>query len=596
MGNGKASFGARRALGIALLTCGTVCSGTLKANNFAPRGEWHPPVPGAENHGSKIIGNRAYYAAGSAGLLIFDISNESSPVQIGSYADGGEAVALDVRGDYAFVADGWRELQIVNVADPANPYREAGFYAVPPPGVGGYYASVPTVSGTDLVLDGNLLYLADSEAGLQIVDVTDPANPVLSGYYYTVGSAFHVSLRDKLATVYSFSTAYGPGGVSLIDVSNPKSPFLAADPGPEINLPSVGAVALAGNLAYVGSDGRGMDILDLSVPARPVRLGGVSAQSYVSKIAVDGGLALMANYSNGAQIVDVSDPSSPMIVGNFSPAKPGEPLAKRNVFGVALKGKRGYVAAGDLYILDLTVPANPQLLGVYRSGANTYRVTVLGDLAFLAKWNDGPLEVVNVSDPANPVAVGVFPTTAFEVALEGTRAYLATDSGLKIFDVSNPAQPGLLGAYLNHGQFNLGRGIALSGHFAFLGDNFDGVLGFDVADPSHPELRGQYDSPGWAGAVATAGNLVVVADNPGGLRILEERISNPIGLRISMVGGVPTMDVKGIVGRECVLEYSDNPGLEHWKEGFSFVVQSNPQRIQDQILADKHRFYRVREK
>jgi uncharacterized secreted protein with C-terminal beta-propeller domain len=96
-------------------------------------------------------------------------------------------------------------LQVINVSNPANPQR-----------VGGYDTSG---LAQGVAMSGNFAYVADGDAGLQIIDVNDPANPQRVGGYDTSGSAYGVAVSGNYAYV-----ADGASGLQVIDVSNPASP------------------------------------------------------------------------------------------------------------------------------------------------------------------------------------------------------------------------------------------------------------------------------------------------------------------------------------------------------------------------------------
>jgi hypothetical protein len=62
----------------------------------------------------------AYVADGERGLQIIDVSNPSAPVRRGGYDTSGNALDVCVSGDLAYVADGYG-LQIIDVSNPAAP-------------------------------------------------------------------------------------------------------------------------------------------------------------------------------------------------------------------------------------------------------------------------------------------------------------------------------------------------------------------------------------------------------------------------------------------------------------------------------------------
>jgi hypothetical protein len=67
---------------------------------------------------------------GTMGLRIINISNPSSPTEVGSCDTPEEAWDVAVSGSYAYVADGLSGLRIINISNPSNP-TEVGFYDTP---------------------------------------------------------------------------------------------------------------------------------------------------------------------------------------------------------------------------------------------------------------------------------------------------------------------------------------------------------------------------------------------------------------------------------------------------------------------------------
>ena len=74
-------------------------------------------------------------------------------------------------GTYAYVADMSAGLQVIDVSNPANPRR-----------VGGYDTSG---SAHGVAVSGSYAYVADERAGLHVIDVSNPANPQRAGGYDT---------------------------------------------------------------------------------------------------------------------------------------------------------------------------------------------------------------------------------------------------------------------------------------------------------------------------------------------------------------------------------------------------------------------------
>ncbi len=75
----------------------------------------------------------------------------------------------------------------------------------------------------DMVINGNIIYIADRQHGLQVLDVSDIYNPLLlqNSSRSTDGFATSIDMSDRFLAVGS-----GSGGVYLYDISNPAVPIL----------------------------------------------------------------------------------------------------------------------------------------------------------------------------------------------------------------------------------------------------------------------------------------------------------------------------------------------------------------------------------
>ncbi|MBM3437017.1 MAG: T9SS type A sorting domain-containing protein, partial [Bacteroidetes bacterium] len=76
--------------------------------------------------------------------------------------------------------------------------------------------------GNDIRASGGYAYLADNAAGFNVINVQDPSN---------MFEVIHISLGDAAIAVdvfgnYAFVANYILGGVQVINISNPASPFI----------------------------------------------------------------------------------------------------------------------------------------------------------------------------------------------------------------------------------------------------------------------------------------------------------------------------------------------------------------------------------
>ena len=106
-----------------------------------------------------VSGKYAVLGAGSS-LQVIDFSNPAALVVVGRTNTG--AGELEVQGNYAYLIG--RGLYIFDISDPTSPR---------------YVGSTNSADSVGAVaLSGNYAYLADWDAGLQVIDVS---NPVRSG-------------------------------------------------------------------------------------------------------------------------------------------------------------------------------------------------------------------------------------------------------------------------------------------------------------------------------------------------------------------------------------------------------------------------------
>ena len=195
---------------------------------------------------------------------------------------------------------------------------------------------------------------------------------------------------------------------------------------------------------------------------------------------------------------------------------------------VAVQGSYAYAGVGlRLIVLDVTNLVTPTEVGA--TAPFPYFVedtTVSGTRAYVAAGGAG-LRVVDISDPANPAEIGAWdsPGYAEGVAVSGNTVYLADGPyGLRVVDVSDPASPTPLGSAYD---MNYAFEVAVSGDYAYVAAAGAGLLVADVSDPAHPLEAGTLNTPGYAYDVAVSGATAYVADAWEGLRLSLIHISEP---------------------------------------------------------------------
>ncbi len=356
----------------------------------------------------------------------------------------------------------------------------------------------------DLAREGSLVLVAADEAGLLLVDVSDPALPVVRGTSPAGVRAEGVAAADGLALVVDpFS------GLHVVDTSNPEAPF-------QVAVVEVGGaahgVSVRGGHAYVSAESAGLVIVDISEPAASTVVGAVPVRGGGRAVAVEGDVAAVAAWTIGLVLVDVSDPSSP--------AELAELPTGTATTDVELRGQRAYVAGGypGLHVVDVSDPGQPALIASIDTPGSAHAVAVPDDQTAYVAASAGGLAVV---DLVGGVVAGGLPATGetVGVAADGDRALVTDEAGfLRVVDISDtvlPVQTAALDAARSLGN------LAVTGETVFVASPAGGLLAFDVTAGSPPQLLASVDVQGSPENLVVAGDTAYLAAMDGGLRIFD---------------------------------------------------------------------------
>ena len=80
------------------------------------------------------------------------------------------------------------------------------------------------------------------------------------------------------------------------------------------------------------------------------------------------------------------------------------------------------------------------------------------------------------------------------------------------------------------------RSVAVSGRYAYVAAQYEGLCVLDVSDPAHPVPVGQVETPGDATDIAVRGDYAYIADFQGGVQVVS--VSDPT--RPVIIASVPT--------------------------------------------------------
>ncbi len=490
----------------------------------------------------------------------------------GSYDTSGQSYDVVVAGDHAFVADGNSGLQVIDISDPANPtfadsYNTSGSaYGVAVAGNHAFVAdgdaglqvidiSDPTnlaLAGTYdtpdyarcVAIAGDQVYLANGTSGLLVIDISDPTNPTLAGSYDTSGVAYGVAVAGNYAFVADFTS-----GFQVIDISDPTNPTLA---GSYDTLGDASDVVISGDHAFIAAGSGGLQVLDISDPTAPTLAGSYDAPGFAYNVAVDGNNCYLGKGTSGVEVLDVSDPTSPTSVHSLS--------GLGDVRGVCVAGEHTYLGArtSGLQVIRTSIFMPPVLTGSYHTPGAASGVSVSGDIAYVGEY--GGVRVIDISDPANPSQVGIYNMVGniTDVAVAGDYAFVANqENGLQVLDISDPTNPTLAGSYNTSGS---AFGVAVTGDHAFVADYGSGLQVIDISDPTSPTLAGSYNTSSWAYRVAVAGDHAFIANRESGLVVID--ISDPTNPTLAGSYNTPNQSYDVVVDGNHAFVADRSSGLQ----------------------------------
>lgn len=191
--------------------------------------------------------------------------------------------------------------------------------------------------------------------------------------------------------------------------------------------------------------------------------------------------------------------------------------------------------------------SNVRTIGLCDTPGNAYGIAVSGGYAYLGDYG---LRIINISNPANPTETGAYEdyATTYGVAVSGNYAY-ATNGfyGLRIVDISSPSSPAEAGGYDTP---HYAQDVAVSGGYAYVADGDSGLRVINVSSPSSPSEAGSYDTPHFAYGVAGITETEIQPFDPAQGKNVKLRVyGNTIEYSIPQ-SGTASLKVYNLLGQE----------------------------------------------
>ncbi|MHB8859879.1 MAG: hypothetical protein ACYC6Z_10430 [Thermoleophilia bacterium] len=290
---------------------------------------------------------------------------------------------------------------------------------------------------------------------------------------------------------YAYIASGGSNRLSIIDISNPKSPFVASslsDPAGH-RLESAWGVHVSGNYAFVVTGFSGasdsLTVVDVANPHAPIIV--ASIQDYDK---LDGALhiEIAGNYAyitspnqNRVTVVDISAPLNPRIVASLK-----DDVKLFRADGIHVAGNYVYAVSHQLdggseksYLnaIDISDPLNPKFAGSLNSehfrGGD--QMAVIGNYLYIPGNRDHTFSIVDIANPAAMSVVSHITNSDYIgqscfVDVSGKLAYLTSASAnrLTVIDVADIETPQIVGSLRDNYFLYSALYVLVSGKYAYV--------------------------------------------------------------------------------------------------------------------------------
>ncbi|MFX0086807.1 MAG: LVIVD repeat-containing protein [Candidatus Hodarchaeota archaeon] len=291
---------------------------------------------------------------------------------------GGDAydVWVDEVKETAYVTCGYRGLRIFNVSNPSNLSLLAHIPETPAVINTGH----STAYAHQLLVRNEIVFIGDGPGGLKIINCSDPKNPLLLSQF-TEGYSWDIKLIDDVAFVANGWNNMGNPGMMVVNVTDLTNPLQIYNH----MYSDITDLEISGDRVYLAGYSAGILILDITNYSNPVELGRYTERLDSFDVEVVDNLVFQSSWDYGLQILEVNDPTSIKVISEFS-SFDGNELAS-----IHIDTEFAYLAAmtDGIIVLNISDPNNPQEVSRYSDLDGAFGIFARDDLVFVADQEKG---------------------------------------------------------------------------------------------------------------------------------------------------------------------------------------------------------------
>jgi hypothetical protein len=268
--------------------------------------------------------------------------------------------SIGVAGTTAFVTDGTL-IDAINIADPANITLTGTFDLNADTALKTALGNpVNGVTAQALAVSGNYAYVATSDRGFVVLNISNPAAITRVGFATTgslgpqglvvIGTKAYMSGDENQVCFGGPCVPPSFKGVLVFDISTPATPTKLGQ-GSVAGSPR--GLAVSGTTAYVPLSGTQFIVVDVSTPAAPASGAATDTNGYAYGAAVSGSKLYVASGATEGhlQVYSIAAPAAPVRLTDERVVTTG------GAWAVATSATYAYVAStGMITVIDLACP------------------------------------------------------------------------------------------------------------------------------------------------------------------------------------------------------------------------------------------------
>ncbi|NPE09670.1 MAG: hypothetical protein GNW80_15400 [Asgard group archaeon] len=415
--------------------------------------------------------------------------------------------------------------------------------------------------------------LTNSDFGLMIIDISDPKNITILANYtgIGVGGAFEAFNDLAITTANSQFT--------ILNISNPETPVELN----QTNQALISHIALTDKYSFFTTRTTDtIEIYNITNPSTPDYITGFYDGHYLLDIYVEGDY-LYYSSTPALTIMNISNIESPVFIANISAGGGAHDIKKI--------GDYLYLASNfGLKIINISNIHSPELVGSYNGDYLSNFIDVQQNIACITEFDFG-VEIININNPSSPVKIGEFNFGGYtsDVQVNDDLAFVANDGWLAVLNLTDKTNPVQISRYPNHNRETY-YCLAKSGDYAYIGSYSVSQLAvISLSDLENPTQVLNLWGAGFISDIVVKGDLAFLATADDGLVIYN--ISNPANpafvSSFDNGGGIVNIEVKGnyvyAADRTDGLEIINITDIEH-----PTLIETYLGYAQDVVIAENY--------